>query len=266
MALGTGLRAAVAAVQREGRAGRDRIGAVGVLLPQVALDDVIKSGWGWRHTILDLLSNGWSLGGRVNRTGQLRRNWTILGKIRLTWVKGPWSDFCLSDRCLRSVGVANAGRSLGENKILPICCEPGLRSPGDAEQDVDGKWEEAGVVGVEGQDAVPAERGGVPQEVEAPVTGRGRATRPASLASVAAVAASPLDSRWSLMSSSNSCWEKVTQERATTSARCSPANDTSEPSDKRRGFPNTTAISWVAYLQKRTCSVRLSYSNGSFIS
>lgn len=101
-------------------------------------------------------------------------------------------------------------------------------------------------MGVEGEGAVTAARGGVQHEGVGAVAGRGGATRPASLASVAAVAASPLASRWSLISRSNSCWEKVTQERATTSARCSPANETSEPSDRRRGFPNTTAISWVA--------------------
>lgn len=153
-------------------------------------------------------------------------------------MKGPWSDFCLRDLFLRSLGVAIAWRSLGENK--------GLRSPGDAEQDGGGTREEAGVEGVEGEDAVTARTGGVQEEVAGPVAGMGGATRPASLTSVEAVAASPLASRWSLMSSSSSCWEKVTQERATTSARCSPANETSEPSDRRQGFPNRTAISWVA--------------------
>lgn len=170
-----------------------------------------------------------SWGGRGTHLGE-----THLGETKLTWAKGPWSDFCLSARCLRPgpVGVATAGRSLGENKIRPIGCEPGLCGPGGAEQEVDGKQEEVGVVGVDGEGLVPAGSGGV--------------TRPASLTSVAAVAASPLASRWSLMSSSSSCWEKVTQERATTSARCSPANDTSAPGFKRRDFPNTTAVSWAA--------------------
>lgn len=82
--LGPGLWAAVAAVQREGRAGGDRIGAAGVLLPQVAADDVIKSGWCWRHTRLCLLSNGWSLRVNVNRAGQSRgQNWTFWARFGL---------------------------------------------------------------------------------------------------------------------------------------------------------------------------------------
>lgn len=141
------------------------------------------------------------------------------------------------------MGVVIAGRSLGENKIRPIGCKPSLRSTGEAVQEVGGKREEVGVEGAEGEDAVAVGRGGVQPEGTGPVAGRGGVTRPASLDSVAAVAARPLASRWSLMSSSNSCWEKVTQERATTSARCSPANDISAPSDRRRGFPNTAAIS-----------------------
>lgn len=70
VAVGAGLRATVAAVQREGRASGDRIGAAGMLLPQVAPDDVIKSGWGWRHARLHLLPHGRGLDRGVNMTGQ----------------------------------------------------------------------------------------------------------------------------------------------------------------------------------------------------
>lgn len=86
----------------------------------------------------------------------------------------------------------------------------------------------------------------------------------ASLTSVFAVSWSPLATRWFLISMRSSFSEKVMRDWATTFALCRRASETSVP--MRRGFPDTRSVSSAAYRQKRTCSLRLSCSTGSFIS
>lgn len=55
-----GLRTAVGGVQGERGAGGDRVGAAGVLFPQVLRDDAVE-GRGGRKVALQLLLHGWSL-------------------------------------------------------------------------------------------------------------------------------------------------------------------------------------------------------------
>lgn len=86
----------------------------------------------------------------------------------------------------------------------------------------------------------------------------------ASLMSVLAVSWRPLAVRWFLISMRSSFSEKVIRDWATTLALCRRASDTSVP--MRRGLPDTRSVSSAAYRQKRTCSLRLSCSTGSFIS
>lgn len=86
----------------------------------------------------------------------------------------------------------------------------------------------------------------------------------ASLTSVFAVSWSPLARRWFLISMRSSFSGKVIRDWATTFALCRRASETSVP--MRRGFPDTRSVSSAAYRQKRTCSLRLSCSTGSFIS
>lgn len=106
------------------------------------------------------------------------------------------------------------------------------------------------------------EEGGVTQEEE--FGQRDERDKFASFTSVFAVSWSPFATRWFLISMRSSFSEKVIRDCATTLALCRRANETSVP--MRRGFPDTRSVSSAAYRQKRTCSLRLSCSTGSFIS
>lgn len=128
MALGARLRAAVAAIQREGGAGGDRIGAAGMLLPQVAPDNIIKSGVGWRHTRLELLSNGWSLGGEgkqvlvslEDETGFTWENYGSPGQR----VRGPTSVLVIvvSARWVWVPLGGPLGRTISGQSIANLAC------------------------------------------------------------------------------------------------------------------------------------------------
>lgn len=88
--------------------------------------------------------------------------------------------------------------------------------------------------------------------------------RSASLVRIDAVSPRPLEMRWFRIRSSNSFSGNVILDWATTSAFCNRARETSVPISS--GFPETRSISSAAYLQNFTCSLRLSWSTGSFIS
>ncbi len=215
-------------------------------------------------------------------------------------MKAPWSDFCFSARSFFPELQWATGRSR-VNKIRPTWCEPcawgvGWEGGGGGRAEVDeeehegwGMTREREEDGVEvgeatatedtGEDPIwPATRAAIPpanrQVLEITEDGggvtheefgqRGPMGKFASLTSVLAVSWSPLAMRWFLISMRSSFSEKVIRDWATTFALCRRANETSVP--MRRGLPDTRSVSSAAYRQKRTCSLRLSCSTGSFIS
>lgn len=224
--------------------------------------------------------------------------WMLLLNISLTCMKAPWSDFCFRARILLPELPIAAGRSR-ENKSLPNGCDPcpwGVDGVERAEPDAV-EQEEEGMMGARATDGggvedntadtkvtgeeptwpgerevipelsrqvlgITEEAGGVTQEEE--MGQWGPLTKLASLTRVLAVSWRPLDTRWFLISRSSSFSEKVILDWATTLAFCRRAKDTSEPTSS--GFPDTRSIISAAYLQNRTCSLRLSCSTGSFIS
>lgn len=70
------LRTAVGGVQGERGAGGDRVGAAGVLFPQVLRDDAVESRGG-RKVALQLLLHGWSL---------IQRETIIVESLYITYI------------------------------------------------------------------------------------------------------------------------------------------------------------------------------------
>lgn len=214
------------------------------------------------------------------------------------WLKAPWSDFWRSTRGFLQLAVPHAVCRSREKTIRPISGEPLLQWGTDvdgkaAEQDpvvwdVVGRaceWLDPGVDEWEGwfpsREPTPLASRGVRGSVATGEAGGGGATggkaeveceewerhaigRSASLVSVVAVSWRPLATRWFLISNSSSFSGKVILDWATTLALWSHARDTSVPMSK--GFPEILSINSAANLQNLTCSLRLSWSTGSFMS
>lgn len=214
------------------------------------------------------------------------------------WLKAPWSDFCLSTRVFLQLTTLHPVCRSREKTIRPISGEPLLQWWTDVEGkaaeevpegcDVEGRvcgWLDPGEDKWEGWfpslDPTPLASRGVRGKVATGGAGKGGATagkvegeweewdrhaigRSASLVSVVAVSWRPLATRWFLISNSSSFSGKEILDWATTLALCSHARDTSVPISN--GFPEILSISSAANLQNLTCSLRLSWSTGSFMS
>lgn len=213
------------------------------------------------------------------------------------WLKAPWSDFCLSTRGFLQLAALHPICRSREKTIRPICEELWLQFwtdvEGNTEDDVEGCDVDGRVCALldPGEDEwegwfpslalTPLASRGVRGKVATGGAGRGGATEgkvegeceewdrhaigsSASLVSVVAVSWRPLATRWFLMSNSSSFSGKVIFDWATTLALCSHARDTSVPISS--GFPEILSMSSAANLQNLTCSLRLSWRTGSFMS